>query len=142
MTKKTLIKYVAIALLIVSSIARAAGPNLDKTRTALGEWVKLRKLISEEKSGWKFDQELMKDTLEILTTEMYLLEDRILYAEENTTVADKRREELTVENEILKEAWDTYHARKVARKRQRDSTVNFINHNDNALQANSTTIQY
>jgi hypothetical protein len=104
MIKRILITCAAIPLLIASPYARAERPDLSETRTALGEWVKLRKLISEESSNWKFDQELMKDTVEILTTEMDLLEERILNAEEHTTEADKKREELTEENEILKKA--------------------------------------
>jgi len=104
MTHKTLIKLAVLPLLIVSPFSRAEGPNLQETRTALEEWVELRKLISEEETNWRIDQELMGDTIDVLTTEMGLLEDRILQAEENTTVADKRREELAAENEVLKAA--------------------------------------
>jgi hypothetical protein len=104
MTKKTLIKLAVLPLLIVSPFSRAEGPNLNETRTALEQWVELRKLISEEDTNWRIDRELMKDTLDVLAVEMELLEQRILDAEENTTEADKQREEMTLENDILKEA--------------------------------------
>ena len=104
MTKKTLIKLAVLPLLIVSPFSRAAGPNLQETRTALEQWVELRKLISEEATNWRIDRELMADTVDVLGLEMGLLEERVLEAEENTTEADKAREELTEENEILKEA--------------------------------------
>lgn len=104
MTKKTLIKLAVLPLLIVSPFSRAEGPNLGETRTALEQWVELRKLISEEATDWRIDRELMADTVDVLGLEMGLLEERILEAEENTTEADKMREELTGENDILKEA--------------------------------------
>ena len=104
MTKKTLIKLAVLPLLIVSPFSRAEGLNLNETRTALEEWVELRKLISEEATNWRIDQELMEDTSNVLAIEMDLLEQRILDAEENTTEADKKREDMTLENEILKEA--------------------------------------
>ena len=104
MTKKTLIKLAVLPLLIVSPFSRAEGPNLQETRTALEEWVELRKLISEEATNWRIDRELMADTVDVLGLEMVLLEERVLEAEKNTTEADKAREDLTEENEILKEA--------------------------------------
>jgi FtsZ-binding cell division protein ZapB len=104
MTKKTLIKLAVLPLLIISPFSRAEGPNLGETRTALEQWVELRKLISEEATNWRIDKELMADTVDVLGLEMGLLEERILEAEGNTTEADKKREELTAENEILKEA--------------------------------------
>ncbi len=104
MTKKTLIKLAVLPLLIVSPFSRAEGPNLQETRTALEEWVELRKLISEEATDWRIDKELMADTVDVLGLEMGLLEERVLEAEENTTEADKAREDLTEENEILKTA--------------------------------------
>ncbi|RKX36112.1 MAG: hypothetical protein DRP71_01165 [Verrucomicrobia bacterium] len=104
MTKKTLIKLAVLPLLIVSPFSRAEGPNLHETRTALEEWVELRKLISEEETNWRIDKELMADTVDVLGLEMGLLEDRILEAEENTTEADKMREKLAGENDVLKAA--------------------------------------
>lgn len=104
MTKNTLIKLAVLPLLLSSPFARGEGPNLGETRTALQQWVELRKLISEESTNWRVDKELMADTLDVLAREMELLEERIAAAEENTTVADARREELTAENEKLKEA--------------------------------------
>jgi chromosome segregation ATPase len=89
---------------MITPFLRAEGPTLGETRTALEQWVDLRKLISEEETNWRIDQELMADTIEVLALEMDLLEQKIIEAEENTTVADERREELAEENEILKAA--------------------------------------
>lgn len=104
MTKHTLTKLAVIPLLLATPLLYAAGPDLSETRTALQEWVQLRKQISEEATNWRVDKELMADTISVLGAEMGLLEERILAAEENTTVADKKREELTAENEKLKSA--------------------------------------
>ena len=104
MTNNTLIKLAVLPLLLASPLSSADGPNLGETRTALQQWVELRKLISEESTNWRVDKELMDDTLNVLAREMELLEERIAAAEENTTVADTKREELTAENEKMKEA--------------------------------------
>jgi len=104
MTKHTLTKLAVLPLLLATSFMYAAGPDLSETRTALQEWVNLRKQISEEATNWRVDKELLADTIKVLHTEMGLLEDRILAAEENTTVADQQREDLTLENDKLKEA--------------------------------------
>ncbi|MEZ5276283.1 MAG: DUF3450 family protein [Opitutaceae bacterium] len=104
MTKHTLIKLAVLPLLLASPFSRAEGPNLSETRSALSQWVELRKLISEESTNWRVDKELMADTLEVLSKEMELLDARIVAAEENTTVADQKREDLSAENEKLKEA--------------------------------------
>lgn len=97
----------AVALGIAISSGQSAEIELEKTRTALEEWVELRKLISEEENVWRAEKETIQSSIELIKSETERIDKEIKDAEESATAAVKRRQELNDENQALKDAAST-----------------------------------
>lgn len=79
------------------------GPEAIKmTQTLFQEWVGVEKDISAERSDWEAEKEVLLQTLELLKGEKESLEKAIADARESATASDRRREELTTEEDQLK----------------------------------------
>ncbi|BET68003.1 hypothetical protein ASA1KI_29210 [Opitutales bacterium ASA1] len=89
-------------LLIPSGFA--ATPDLAKTRTALEQWVEFRKLISEEQNDWRVEQETIRESIDLITSEIARIDNDLERLEAGATEADKERGRLNDDNEALKTA--------------------------------------
>lgn len=104
----------AIGTLLLTSVicpsfsgAISAGINdgdVDNTRAALEKWVETRRIISREKHDYELGREMLSERIELVGREIESLRGKISETEESITEADKKRTELLVENEKLKEA--------------------------------------
>ncbi len=102
MRKRTIIKLALLpALSFAGSVATGAETKIEETRTALEQWVEVRKLISEETNSWKVDKVTIQDTIDLYKKEKEILEEKILKAEENMTIGEKERQKLNEEKETL-----------------------------------------
>src|SRR5262245_59613646 len=101
MTSATL-RIVALVGLTAPALFGAA-PDLAGTRTALEQWIELRKTISEEQSAWKADRETLRSTIELLKSEITRLDLAIRKAGASTAAASAQREQLNRESEKLRQ---------------------------------------
>jgi len=102
MRKRTIIKLALLpAISFAGNAATGAENKIEETRTALEQWVEIRKLISEESTSWKVDKVTIEDTIELYKTEKEILDDKILKAEENMTLGEKERLKLNEEKATL-----------------------------------------
>lgn len=104
MTKNKVVMLIAAGIALAGPAALSAAPKLEETRNALKEWVEIKKIISEEESKWKVEEETLNESIELLEAEIDKLTSAILKQEEEQTEAEKVRGELTLEEEELKRA--------------------------------------
>jgi len=98
----------------------AAGPPIDEpdpalrintTRDQLEKWVEVRKIISQEKQDLKLAKEMLNERIALVQSEIDALRQQIEQAEQNIAKTDKQYNELTSENERLKQATELLAAR-------------------------------
>jgi DNA repair exonuclease SbcCD ATPase subunit len=95
------------AVALLPSGAMSADDEIDTvgdTRATLEKWVETRRVISKERTEWAMAQEMLRDRIDIVKSEIGSLREKIAEAQENITEADKKRAELLEQNEKLKEA--------------------------------------
>lgn len=99
---------IAGALLIAavglpSSAAAPADDQIDTTRVLIQEWVEVQRLISKEKRDWAVGKEMLNERIELVEQQIASLRTKIADAEANIADADRKRAELIVHNDKLKE---------------------------------------
>ncbi len=87
------------ALLLAAALATAASPavaqpRVDDFRAKMEQWVETRQLISQEKTEWEQERELMRSTRNLLRQEKEALEAEIAELEESNTQTDEERRDL------------------------------------------------
>lgn len=82
----------------------ANSERIENARVALEKWVETKRIISQERREWATGRELLESRLDLVRSEIEELRKKISSAEESIAEADKKREELLVENVRLKEA--------------------------------------
>lgn len=80
--------------------------SVDDVRSALGKWVDTRKVISMEQRDWALGKEMMTERIDLLQREIDTLRAKIKETQDSIKGADKKREEMVVQNESLKAAAD------------------------------------
>ncbi|WP_309020581.1 DUF3450 family protein [Pelagicoccus sp. SDUM812003] len=95
---------IAAGIALAGPAALSAAPELAETRSALKEWVEIKKLISEESSKWVVEKETLNESIDLLQKEIDKLQAAIERQEEEQTDAERVRAELTREEEALKQA--------------------------------------
>jgi FtsZ-binding cell division protein ZapB len=90
----------------------AAG--VGQTRTAMEEWVKTRRIISQERRDWALGREMLNERVQLVQREIDSLRTKISEAQESVTEADKKRADLLEENEKFKQASATLNSAAVA----------------------------
>lgn len=78
--------------------------DIDNTRAALEKWVETRRIISREKHDFELGREMISERIKLVEREIESLRGKISETGESITEANKKRTELIVENEKLKEA--------------------------------------
>ena len=80
------------------------GVEIDTTRASLEKWVETRRIISKERQDWALGKEVLEDRIEIVADEIASLRKRIEESEGDIAEADRKRAELLLQNERLKDA--------------------------------------
>jgi hypothetical protein len=83
--------------------AEGTQERLQGTRSALDEWVKTERLISQEQRDWALGREILEDRIGVVQREVESLRKRIAEAEESIANADKKKTELVAEKTALLE---------------------------------------
>lgn len=78
--------------------------EIDTTRASLEKWVETRRIISKERQDWALGKEVLEDRIEVVADEIASLRKRIEESEGDIAEADRKRAELLLQNEQLKEA--------------------------------------
>ena len=87
-----------------SGLAQTTSKKIEDTRSVIEQWVKTRQLISQEEYGWRGEKELITYKIELLKTEIDALETQIEESEEMVTTAERKRDELKTEEDLLRAA--------------------------------------
>lgn len=104
---KTLNKAVRLIGLASSfSVFCLGAPDLDEARNLVSEWVGVEKLISEERTNWDAEKDIVADMIALLKQEKESLQERIELAKAATSEADEKRMSLVSEREEYIEAMD------------------------------------
>lgn len=107
LNSKTLHKAVRLIGLASSVPVFCFGaPDLDEARNLVSEWVGVEKLISEERTSWAAEKEIVADMISLLKQEKETLQERIELAKAATSDADEKRSSLIEEREEYIEAMD------------------------------------
>ncbi|MBD5779357.1 DUF3450 family protein [Pelagicoccus sp. NFK12] len=104
MTKNKVVMLIAAGIALAGPAALSAAPQLAETRSTLKEWVELKKIISEEKNKWVVEKQSLNESINLLKDEITKIEEAIIEYEADASDADKVREDLTRQENELKEA--------------------------------------
>ncbi|MDP4611837.1 MAG: DUF3450 domain-containing protein [Opitutales bacterium] len=78
-----------------------AQANLQDTRDVLGRWVETKQIISEENANWRVEESILKDTKNLLSSELERLNKALEDMEATATAADEERSQLADQKEKL-----------------------------------------
>ena len=83
-----------------------APPKVDPTvsRELIRQWVKIERIISEEKSAWQVEKQRMQDLLGIYQKELKLLNEEITEAGSSVDLVDEDKENYEAELKQYREA--------------------------------------
>jgi FtsZ-binding cell division protein ZapB len=98
-----------ICALTFGVMAQNNTDNVESTRATLEKWVQTRKIISQEKRDFALSKEMLNQRIELVQREIDSLQDKIKETEQSITEADKKREDLLTENELLRQSSQSLH---------------------------------
>lgn len=104
MTKNNVVMLFAAGMMLAGPAALSAAPQLAETRSTLKEWVELKKIVSEEKNKWVVEKQSLNESIDLLKDEIRKIEEAIVEYESEASDADKVREDLTQQENELKQA--------------------------------------
>ena len=78
--------------------------EIDITKELISKWVETKKLISLESEEWKIEQEVLKDRIDLISSERNSLREKINETESLINQSDTKRTDLGKDNESLKKA--------------------------------------
>jgi hypothetical protein len=82
----------------------AAEADILGTRTALEQWLDLRKLISEEQNDWREEKETIRASIDLIHGELARLDEELETLADGARATDAMHETLRDENTALQEA--------------------------------------
>ena len=80
-----------------------APPTLEETRLTLSKWIETQQIISKERNDWQQGKEILQGRIELVGKEVSQLRERITQSESAVAESHKKRDELSAQNEQLKE---------------------------------------
>lgn len=80
-----------------------APPTLEETRLTLSKWIETQQIISKERNDWQQGKEILQGRIELVGKEVSQLGERITQSEAAVAESHKKRDELSAQNEQLKE---------------------------------------
>ena len=78
--------------------------EIDITKELISKWVETKKLISLESEDWKIEQEVLKDRIDLISSERNSLKEKINETEDLINQSDSKRTDLVENNESFKKA--------------------------------------
>lgn len=81
-----------------------APPTLEETRLMMSKWIETQQIISKERKDWQQGKEILVGRLDLIKKETVTLEEKTKQAQSSVAEADKKRNDLLVENDQLKAA--------------------------------------
>ncbi|MFM9098500.1 MAG: DUF3450 family protein, partial [Phycisphaerales bacterium] len=81
----------------------ARQPSLEETRLTLAKWIETQQIISKERNDWQQGKEILQGRIELVGKEVSQLRERIAQSESAVAESHKKRDELSAQNEQLKE---------------------------------------
>ena len=94
-------KYFWVLLGIVLTVKSLNGQTPEEVRSALKEWVDVKKITSEEASEWKVEKAVIEDMLQVLEQEEVDLKQKIEDSQSFLSTADEKRSTLEDERAEL-----------------------------------------
>lgn len=70
---------------------------LEQARLSMGKWIETQQILSKEQNDWQQGREILAGRLELLRKEVATTEEQIQQAEANVAAANKKRDELELE---------------------------------------------
>ena len=76
--------------------------SLEETRLTMDKWIETQQIISRERKDWQQGKEILAGRVELVKNEIATLTEKIAQAQTSVADANKKRDELLVENDNLK----------------------------------------
>jgi len=95
-------------------VTSETGPMIDSTRETIAKWVETKQLISKEKSEWISGKDILGERVRLAEAETIAVKDKLKEIELAVAEAQKKRDELSVENEKLKTTGEKVKTRIIA----------------------------
>ena len=92
-------------------VTSETAPLIESTRETLAKWVETKQLISKEKSEWVAGKEILAERVRLAEAETAAVKDKLREIELAVAEAQKKRDELSAENEKLKATGEKTKAR-------------------------------
>lgn len=93
-------------VLAIPGRAAEESSALNRTRTALEQWVETRQLISKTRSDWQADKDIIEQSTLLFERELKSLEAQLSNVSTNSTQVDKERADAQRQQEELNAALD------------------------------------
>lgn len=94
----------AAVIVTAAPLAAQAQDRVDPFRAKMEKWVEVRKLLSEERSAWESEQQMLRASRDLLVQEKKALTEQISELQGSATVADNERNELLLRRGELQRA--------------------------------------
>jgi hypothetical protein len=95
-------KKFLLGLGLAAVLTSGYGQNkIDTARNTLEQWVETQQIISETKSNWRLEKEILQDSESLLSRELERLTATLDELNSTATAADEERTELAAERESL-----------------------------------------
>lgn len=91
-----LMKRIYLTALAFAAVTAGAQTDIKATKTAIEQWAKTNRIISEEKAEWEADKESIQMTLELYRDQIKNLEAKIETLQASTTSDDEKKRSLNV----------------------------------------------
>jgi predicted hydrocarbon binding protein len=105
---KLYIKNSLILIFFISALPGVIGQSSpSEIRDTLREWVRIESEISSESAHWSAEKQILKDRIALLEAEESKLREEIDTAAASVGELDKKRMEIRVQREALKQAMET-----------------------------------
>ncbi|MDQ8204062.1 DUF3450 family protein [Pelagicoccus sp. SDUM812003] len=95
------LKAALFAAIFPAAVYSLSADTVKQTQNALSEWISVEKQISEDKSEWIAQKEVLQNSIEFMKGEIGRLEEAIASAKENASAGEKKRAELDEKKEVL-----------------------------------------
>ncbi len=86
-----------LLLAVAAALPAAAENGVDAFRAKLEKWVETRQVLSEEKSDWDVEREILRASRDLLQQQKQALQAEIAELEQSSSAADEERRDLLLE---------------------------------------------
>jgi chromosome segregation ATPase len=93
-----------VVMIILLSVKHLCAQSTEEIRTEIKEWVKLKKIISEEAADWRVEKAVISDMIAVLEQEEIDLKDKLETNKSFLSTADRKRAELEDSRKALLDA--------------------------------------